>query len=217
MCIMPQRQVLIPPTAKASAIAVYMRVVLVFHLLYAVLNFLTGNWVQGVFDLLGALVGMMAIRSREGYSYQPVFCYCLFCAIRFVITLIFTGIAFSRPDLGTSTMARWQFWLVVVQAALAPFIFASGACLAWLLFQELKKVIDEMSASVVGGDDSGGGFYSGGPVAPSRAAPSNQTPLLGGASSLGGGGGGGVVSPPVVEPPNGFRPFAGQGHRLGGS
>ena len=225
MCIVPQRQVLIPPTAKASAIASYMRVVLLCHLLYAVLNFLTLNWVQGVFDLLGALIGFMAIRTKEGYSYQPVLCYCMFCAIRFIITLIYAGISFAKSDLGTdSGLARWQFWLIVVQYALAPFIFASGACLAWLLFQELKKVIEEM-AQGLGGDDSGGGMFSGA-SAPSRAA-SNQTPLLGGGGMSGvsgggpggggGGGGGGVVSPPVVEPPSGFRPFAGQGHRLGGT
>ena len=214
---------LIPPTAKASAIASYMRVVIIFHFIYSILNFLTQNWLQGIFDLLGAMLGLLAVRSKEGYAYQQVLCYCMFCGIRFVITIIITAIAFSQRDLGTDTMAAWQFWLFVGQAVMAPFVFASGACLAWLLFQELKKVIEEMAANP-SGDDSGGGFnsgfYSGGQPASSNPSSSYQAPLLGGAGappSSSASGGGSALSPAVVEPPSGFRPFAGQGHRLGGS
>lgn len=37
-----------------------------------------GRYPDGVFDFLGALVGLFSIKNPEGYSFSCVLCYCVF-------------------------------------------------------------------------------------------------------------------------------------------
>ena len=62
--------ILIPPTDKARKIADYLRVAIGLHVFLAVFLMLGGRYPDGVFDLLGALIGFMAIKNAEGYSFQ---------------------------------------------------------------------------------------------------------------------------------------------------
>ena len=219
MCIVPgQAQILIPPTGKASIVAHYLRLVVLLHFVCAVLAFCSVQIIPGVFDMLGSFLGFLALRKKEGYVYQQVICYTLLCAIRFITSLITVAIGYSQADLGLSHLATWQFWLCIVLWVMQPFVFASGASLGWLLHTELRKVVQEMQAAMGGGGDSGGGglFGLGGSreserqvAAEADAGGSYQAPLLrGGAPSS---------SASAAEQQPGFRAFAGQGHRLGGT
>ena len=153
MCIVPgQPQVLIPPTAKGVFVARYLRLAVICTFIYAVLNFVSMNWIQGVFDLLGALIGLLAVRSREGFAYQQVLCFCMFCSIRFVISVILAGITFSQPDLNAPSVAPWVFWVIVVQYCLGPFVFAAGASLSWSELQPLTPHCSGSSLAAAASD-----------------------------------------------------------------
>ena len=231
MCIVPgQAQVLIPPTGKASIIAHYLRLVVFLHFLLAILSFVTLQIIPGVFDLLGSFIGFYALRKKEGYAFQIVFCYTMFCGVRFVTTLITTAIGYAQSDLGLDSLHPWQFYMCVVVWCMQPFVFASGASLGWLLRAELHKVVQEMTAAMGGGGGDGSqsagggglfGFGGGGggsagsggsQEAASDSGGSYQAPLL-----RGSGGSASASAAAAAEQQPGFRAFAGQGHRLGGS
>ena len=228
MCIVPgQAQILIPPTGKASIIAHYLRFVVLVHFTLAILSFVSLQILPGVFDLIGTLIGFMALRKREGYVFQQVLCYTLFCGARFVSSIVTAAIGYAQSDLGLTELARWQFWLVVGVWCVQPFVFASGASLGWLLHAELRKVVQEMTAAMGGGggeQSAGGGLFgfggggaSGGGApqqeAASDAGGSYQAPLLRGS----GGSSSSAPSAAAADEQPGFRAFGGQGHRLGGT
>ena len=70
--------VLIPPTEKARKICDYLRVAIGLHFFLAIFLMIGGRYVDGVFDFLGALVGLFSIKNPEGYSFSCVLCYCVF-------------------------------------------------------------------------------------------------------------------------------------------
>jgi len=223
MCLFPP-QVLIDPTPKASIIASYLRTLLIVQFIHVVASFIGGNYLGGAFDLIVCLVGFCAVRSKEGYSLQQVLCYCIFCGVRFIVTIITSSIAFASTDLGLGDLAAWRFYIVVVTYVMAPFIYVIGCVLSWFLFKELRSVVREMQNSLVGGG-GGGDQYSGAGYQQPSSSSSASTSTRPAASSVNSGpsvsSGGGVYQPPSVRAEavdvSGFRPFAGQGHRLGGT
>lgn len=70
--------VLIPPTEKARKLCDYVRVAIGLHFFLAIFLMIGGRYVDGVFDFLGALVGLFSIKNPEGYSFSCVLCYCVF-------------------------------------------------------------------------------------------------------------------------------------------
>jgi len=73
MCLFPidgYQQMLIPPTERARKLAMYTRGVIYFHLLVILGFFLSALYVDGVVDLLGAMIGFMSIRNNRGYNFQ---------------------------------------------------------------------------------------------------------------------------------------------------
>ena len=178
-----------------------------------------------MFDLVGSFIGFLALRKKEGYAFPQVLCYTVFCAVRFIVSLITAAIAFSESDLGLDKLATWQFYLSVVLWCVRPFVFASGASLGWLLHGELRKVVAEMTAAMggAGGDGSQpaagglfgiGGGASSGPAREPASEPSGsyQAPLLRGSGAAAS-----SSAAAAAEQQPGFRAFAGQGHRLGGT
>ena len=220
------QQALIPPTGKASILAHYLRLVVFLHFLTAVLSFVSLQIIPGVFDLFGSLIGFLALRKKEGYAFQQVFCYTIFSAIRFITSIITAGLAYSDSDLGLSKLPTWQFWLCVVVWSVQPFVFASGASLGYLLQMELRKMLLDMEQQMAGGGPSqpagasalfgplGGGRGGAGTSAPRQEAASDsgsyQAPLLGGSGGVAG-------AAAASDSQSNFRAFAGQGHRLGGT
>lgn len=235
MCIMPgQPQVLIPPTGKASIIAHYLRFVVLVHFLLAILAFTTFQIIPGVFDLLGSFIGLLALRRKEGYVFQQVLCYTLYCGARFLTSILTLALAYSQSDLGLDQRATWQFYSCIALWCMQPFVFASGAALGWLLHTELRKVVAEMTAAMGGGGGDGSqagggglfGFGGGGGgggaggagsgaarEASSESSGSYQAPLLRGS----GGAASSSAAAAAAAEQSGFRAFAGQGHRLGGT
>jgi len=216
---------LIDPTPKASVIASYLRVVLLFQFLYVIASFVGGNYLSGAFDLIVCLLGFIAVKNKEGYSFQPVLCYCTCCGIRFIIIIIFISVTFAQNDLNMKDVPAWQFYISVATYAIAPFIYVTGCCLSWFLFKELRAVINEMAQNIGGADQGFGGGYqqsAANTSARTAATVNSSTPATGSSSSGSiNSSGGSVYQPPSqsADPAAdaGFRPFAGQGHRLGGS
>lgn len=68
---------LVPPSPRARNIADYLKVVLVLHFGLAVCEIAAFRWFDGAFDILFALIGVLAIRNPEGYSLQQTMCYFL--------------------------------------------------------------------------------------------------------------------------------------------
>ena len=214
MCFGFGSPILVPANAKASVVAHYLRLVLVAHFMLALMELLSTQYIGGIFDFFGVLIGYMALRKREGFAYQQVLCYTVLSVIRFIISVIYSAISFadSKFDLN-GNIAAWQFYIAIITYCAAPIIFSIGIALGVTLFKELKNEMNsEDSANrVESGQGGGGGMMSGMFGQSAAAAPppadangSYQAPLLsGGARS---------EPPPVLS---GFRAFAGQGHRLG--
>jgi hypothetical protein len=70
MCMGMGQPILIPPSEKGRAMADYLRTCLVLALLLALTEFIGTKYVSGVFDILAAAIGYMAIRNPEGFNYQ---------------------------------------------------------------------------------------------------------------------------------------------------
>jgi len=217
MCLNPN-QLLIDPTPKASVIASYLRGVLVIQFIYTIASFIGGNYYSGAFDLIGCFIGFLALRNKEGYAFQQVLCYCVYCAARFLVTIVTVSIAFAASDLNIGSAPSWQFYISVITFTIAPFIFVTGCVLSWFLFKELREVVNEMQQNIQQGDQGyGGGGYQQPSMATTRTSSTSST--VNTAASNTSASGGSVYHPPSVRSEavvdTGFRPFAGQGHRLG--
>lgn len=70
--------ILIPPSVPARKLGDYLRVAIGLHLFLAVLIMMGRRYFDGVFDLLGVLIGYFGIKNREGYSFSCVLSYCVF-------------------------------------------------------------------------------------------------------------------------------------------
>ena len=69
-CILCSGNILIPPTERARKLADYVKVAIGLHLFLAIFLMIGGRYVDGVMDLLGALIGFYSIKNAEGYSFQ---------------------------------------------------------------------------------------------------------------------------------------------------
>jgi hypothetical protein len=70
--------ILIPPSVPARKLGDYLRVAIGLHFFLAIFIMIAGRYFDGVFDLLGVLIGYMSIKNREGYSFSCVLSYCVF-------------------------------------------------------------------------------------------------------------------------------------------
>jgi len=214
MCLIPfggRANILIPPTQRARQIAVLLRMAIALHFMLVVMLFLSTRYVDGAFDVLGALVGFFSIRNSEGYSLQQVLCYTIFCAMDFFwsclrIILYFSGAQDAAPD-------DWQFWVFIVTLTLSPFLYILCSTTSYYLYKELRTIVTDLQQSMMEGLGGGAAYgYNdldydrGGAVNPSIWSQAEANPS-GYPSSASG------SAQPAAQA-SGFRPFSGQGHRL---
>jgi len=218
MCLFPfggLQNILVPPTPKAKKLAVAFRVVLVFHLLFVIFSFLSEQWLDASLDLLAFAIGVCAIKSPDGYSFQQCLCYTILVGVRFVWEAIRMAIFFSGVSSDAGGVAlpgpEWQQKIYAGTLIAGPIIYTVATILGWMLYKELKNIINEMASTMQNSDwgngppagfmyDQGSGGYS-------------QVPTSGA-------GGGATyrssVSSSTADTSSGsFKAFAGQGHKLG--
>jgi len=198
MCLYSSaNQMMVPPTVKAAYIAQYLKGLLLALLIFSILEFLCVRYIDGVFALVVLLIGVLALRSNEGYVFPQVFCLSFISGFQFILSVVESGIFFGA-DADNLASSQWQYWIQVVTEVAMPFIFVSICAVSYGLFGELKLVVNEMAAQL----SEDGGYYGG------AAAPSSASSAAAGGSAY---------VPPATRDSslNGFRAFQGQGHRLG--
>jgi len=201
------------------------------HFLLAICLFLSMRWVDGVFDLIGILIGYMAIRNPAHFNLQQVLCYSIFCGLDFFWGIIKMIMFFSGVSTTDAPSAAWSFYIYVGTLIGAPVIYFLVTYIAYQLYKELKLTLENtaMQASQMGGGDNNWGsssfgapqqdynssFYGGG----SSGQTSGGSLSYGGGGGGGGGGGnvvgGGGGGRPSTRGTNGFKAFSGEGHTLG--
>jgi len=202
MCLMPGGNVLIPPSEKGRKICQYLKVAIALHLGLAIFLMLGGRYVDGVFDLLGAMIGFYAIRQPEGYSLQCVLCYCIFCGMDVFWACLRLILYFSGASDTASSFDGWQYYVFVIGIIISPFIYVFCTVTSYYLYKDLRQAMDESVGGMgMGGDEMGGG---GGIYA--APAPAERQPQASWSHA---------ESHPAA--PSGFKPFSGTGNRLGGN
>jgi len=227
MCLLPFggfNTYLIPPSEKGSKLADYLKVVILMHFLLAICLFLSLRWVDGVFDLIGILIGYMAIRNPAHFNLQQVLCYSIFCGLDFFWGIIKMIMFFSGVSTTDAPSAAWSFYIYVGTLIGAPVIYFLGSYIAYQLYKELKLTLENtaMQASAMGGDPYGSSSFGAPQQGPQTASDYNSS-FYGGASgsnSTQGTTSGGSLSynarpPTTTRGATGFKPFTGEGHTLG--
>jgi len=205
MCLFPFGNILIPPTDRARKLADYLRVAVGMHFFLAIFLIVGSRYLDGIFDILGALIGWMGIRSSEGYSFQCVLSYCVFCGMDIFwallrIVLYFAGV--SSTD--TGSLAAWQYYIFVIGLVIAPFIYTFATVTAYFLYKELRLVVNESANQGDDGVMGGGGGYA-------QQQDARESSRSGAASS----GSQWSHSEAHPAPQPGFKAFSGTGNRLG--
>jgi len=215
------RSLLVPPTEKARHLAEFLKVAIILHFILAIFMFVAGRWYDGILDLIAAIIGWLSVRQQEGYSIQQLLCYCVFCGIDVFIAIVqfityFANVSTQFPS------QVWQLYIYIGTLIAAPIIYTLACTFAYKIYNELRHVVNEVAAMAENGGMGGGG----GPGAAAAAGGYGGGGGYGAAGS-GGGAGPGLWSHQEIHPDSGaaasstntggFKAFAGQGHRLGGS
>jgi len=221
MCLLPiggmgPQMPPIPPNEKARKLGDYLRVVIVLHGALALTFFLANDWLQGLFDIIGVLIGYLSIRDPNGYNFQSVICYTMFCGMEFIWGVV-RLILYLADALDKSPPTNWQLYAYVGSIVAGPIIYFLGSLLAYLLYKELRNMM--LDPSMVG-DDYGAAPAGGGGYAPQQ----NYANYSQSAQGSGGPPQQNLWRHPESHPEpvdqagaGGFRAFGGQGHKLGGT
>ena len=206
MCLLPfggGGNVLLPPSVPARKLGDYLRVGIVLHFLLAIFIMIAGGYVQGVFQVLGALVGFMSIKNPEGYNFQCVLSYCVYTGMSafwslLQIILFFSGATTTESDGSTY---GWRYYAAVSMIVVSPFIYIYCAVTSYYLYKELRRVLDEATGQLGEEEAPSYGQSIYGPSASSSSSSSSTWQHQ--------------ESHPTA--PAGFKAFSGQGNRLGGN
>jgi len=132
------------PTPRARKIGSVMLVALVFHVILAALEFSALSIIDGMFDLIGAVVGYCAIRDSNRYNVYQVLCYCIYTGMDFFwgsvrIVLIATK-ATKIPG-----HKKWQYELYLVTVIGGTIFYLLACIISNMLYQELRKILQEIN------------------------------------------------------------------------
>lgn len=148
MCLVPisgfSDMPTIIPTPRARKIGSVMLVALVFHVILAALEFSALSIIDGMFDLIGAVVGYCAIRDSNRYNVYQVLCYCIYTGMDFFwgsvrIVLIATK-ATRIPG-----HKKWQYELYLVTVIGGTIFYLLACIISNMLYQELRKILQEIN------------------------------------------------------------------------
>jgi len=213
--------VLIPPNERARKLADYLKVAVSLHFTLALFMFLGGRWFDGAFDLLASLIGYMSIRQADGYSLQQVLCYSIFCGMEFFFAIIRMIMYFA--NVGTDVPStNWMVYIYIGTLIAAPLVYALSCTIAYQVYKELRLTVIDLSEGMgpapgfYGGGGSGSGSRSGATWSHPESHPGGAPADSNSSSSSSLSGSTNSSSSRAAGRP-GFKPFSGQGHRLGAS
>mmetsp|Transcript_50753 Transcript_50753/g.99458 ORF Transcript_50753/g.99458 Transcript_50753/m.99458 type:complete len:198 (-) Transcript_50753:402-995(-) len=196
MCLMPAgaMSILLPPSDTAKKWGTAMAVVLALHFAFIITLMVGLRWLDGIVDLIGLLIGYMAIRNREGYNVQQTLCYCTFCGLDLFWGVIKLILYYSGGAAVKANIPQWQFNVYVSTLISAPVVYTAGIAVSYQLYKELKNMIHEVTENlgVPGGMPSGTGPGGYMPVS------QHESPERFGNRPTAGG----------------FKAFSGEGHKL---
>jgi len=172
------------------------------HAVVGVLNLISGNVWDGIFDFLGAGIGYYGSRDRERMQPTMILCYVVFVIMDCFWACLSAMLLIAQVKQGEG--AGWQKSMFEILTYITVFFYAGAIFVSYRLYKLLQR-------QFAMGDLEGGrvaGSYGGG-------VPSGY------------GGGGSFPAPGVVRPPTDQRlmersgtggsssAFKGQGYRLG--
>jgi len=210
---------LIPPSKTGRTLTNIFKPLVICHFCMCILELVSTQYADGVFDLIAALIGLYVIRNPDGFGMQSLCCYMVFCYALFIWDVIRAALYFSGSDTSLAPDPDWQYYLFVFVCMAMPFLLITIATLAWFIRKDLERSIEDMQEQMAtmlnlapgGGGGGFGGMMSGGYAMqqqmpqrspePSGATYSSQAP----------------ASQQRSAAPSGFRAFQGPGNRLGGT
>jgi len=132
------------PNVRARKLGTAMMVVLCFHVVLAVLEFSALSIIDGMFDMIGALIGYCAIRDPNRYNVYQVLCYCIYTGMDFFWgTVRIVLLATNATKVPGNT--RWQYRMYVI-TVIAGTVFYLAACIVSnLLYRELRRILQELA------------------------------------------------------------------------
>jgi hypothetical protein len=139
--------ILIPPSIAARKLGDYLRVAIGLHCGLAIFLIMGGRYLDGIFDLLGVLIGFMAIRNSEGYSFSCVLGYCVLTGMDLFwsvlrLVLFFAGVTAYGSSSG------WQYYVLVIGLVVSPFVYTFSSVTSYYLSKELKKEVEQQVGGV---------------------------------------------------------------------
>mmetsp|Transcript_24447 Transcript_24447/g.36671 ORF Transcript_24447/g.36671 Transcript_24447/m.36671 type:complete len:198 (+) Transcript_24447:94-687(+) len=164
MCLFPMdgyNQMLIPPTERARKIAFLLRIVIYFHLIVIAGFFMSALYVDGVVDLLGALIGYMAIRNRRGYNFQQVLCYSIYLGMDCFWSIIRCILFYFGLSRNQVPLVEWQYYVYVITITASGLFYAIGSIIAWRLYKELREIFTRMMEDPPVANQYQGGAHAG--------------------------------------------------------
>ncbi len=173
-------------------------------------------------DFLLLSLAFYSIRSSEGIAYQPLFVTLLATSISlFWSVLRFFLFAFNVSGSGASApQTPWQFYFYCSVFIGAPLVYAIFAVICNYLHRDLRSVMQEMTAELMGQGGREEYEYEYGNAAAAASGAAGQfgysDEFDGMEQSYSFGSGGRQASPtPAPVSQQSFRPFVGQGHKIG--
>jgi len=193
-----QQGLVLPPNDKARKYGDLFRVLLIGYIVLVVAYFLVFEWISGLIDILGGVIGYLSVRDRNGYNAQQMLCFTILAILRFVWGLV-ELIAFAAGVSEKTFSTSWGKDLYAIVFSVGCLYYFFMGYLAFIIYGELRKI----AAAFV----YGGGFDQGAP-------PPNNFPAPGWARDEDREDG--RPQAPAAAP-QGFQAFSGKGYRLGGN
>lgn len=203
MCLMPGGGgYLCPPTEKAAKFGKYFKIVMVIHLFVAILQVVDGEFQDSLFCLIGACTGYMAIRNPEGYSIQQMLCYIFLIGLQNIFKFVWLVMWAAGVD-ATTMKPDWRTPVIHPMALIVScLLYTVGVGFAYVIYEELRRFINEgHDITQGGGSFPGGGQAAGGSQWAQPESHPGQNPYADNSSE------------PAANT-TGFTPFSGKGYTL---
>ncbi|GAB5368075.1 hypothetical protein AAMO2058_001286800 [Amorphochlora amoebiformis] len=132
------------PTPRAKKFGHAMLLVLVFHVVLAILEFSALSIIDGMFDLIGAVIGYCAIRDPNRYNVYQVLCYSIYTGMDFFwgsVRIILLATKATKVPGNT----EWQYKLYVITVVAGTVFYLIACIVSNFLYRELRRILRELS------------------------------------------------------------------------
>lgn len=157
------------------------------------------DWYEGLKYLLCCLFGSLAIRKAEGFSLQQVFCFTIFSGLQLVWSICNLATGLARVKNSSSFVSAWQARMHDGLLFVAPPLTLFAMIVGRQLYEEMRITGNVAVGRVINRQERAL------PVNRVEAGPEGVSLWSHNVSNPG---------PNPFEQTN-FKPFSGEGHRLG--